>query len=581
MAQTPHDTLEQRLLCDEQILSTLRAHTTTLEAARHIALDVIASAQANLDAIDAELAQTHERTEALQRATNDLRSSLRRRLMEALPLELLREIFLELAAEPDELWTLLGKGQCNYTRSRLPFLLAATCNRWRDLALGTPALWTYIAIPPPSLQPERRAFWYPHWVQTLLQRSKTYPIDVLLPWSEASWSTDSYAAQIVSSIGNHAHRWRRFEFHIPEQYMSAETANSYRRPTPLLEWFALFGPTDGGSALEYSLPAPRYLPICPRLTAFRSEYIDLMLAVPRDPLVGLTVLEFCTTLIPCKVLWDLLRSAPCLQSLIAKFYDLGPHDLRESAGSPVPLVHLRKLVLHREAIAMFATNVSLLSLPALSSFHFSGDWLENNLHVFLQAFGGTITEFGMTDCIIDLDMLSSLHILSNVRTLHIGEDCQVQDDLLQAFAIPDEWLLPCLEELIMDGVEIERGEGDGLVHLVQSRLAPHPDANGKSPSTLRKLTIINSPKIPSWLIAELNFLMGEPVPVCDEDYEEKVLSHSDEEEAQFTDSALGADAEESDDSEDENWFPDAEEEIAAGDEDGTVSSTSSQDEDDI
>jgi len=65
----------------------------------------------------------------------------RRRLVTNLPTELLRAIFqVFIDSQEDDLNAVLGLSRYDAELARQPFALAAVCQRWRQLSLGTPEL---------------------------------------------------------------------------------------------------------------------------------------------------------------------------------------------------------------------------------------------------------------------------------------------------------------------------------------------------------------------------------------------------------------------------------------------------------
>ncbi|KZW01649.1 hypothetical protein EXIGLDRAFT_829867 [Exidia glandulosa HHB12029] len=520
MTQAARSTLQRRLELDEHMLAAVQAHTAQLETARLDALVALRTVQADLDAIDKDIAQSRARGAELLSSVYNVRSSLQRQQIDTLPLELLREIFLILAMEPDDLWTEIGCGQCNRARSRLPFDLAAVCVRWRQLALAIPPLWSYIGVPAPSLMP--RGIYYAHWTRTVLRRSKGSSLDILLTWKDdATWDPRSCASRILDALAQHAHRWRRVEFHVPDGYLSAQTASIFRSPTPRLELFALMRRDDGAQPLRWTPSYPRYLPICPALREFRSDFTDLVLwSSSQQPLQRLVHLEICASL-PCQVIWSIIRDAPLLETLILEFPDdgLDPLDFDDPPGAPVALPHLQELcIYHHAACRMFAAAGTLLSMPALECLRTSSSM--QALLPILTALGMTVRKLFLLKCELNLEFLPYLRALPNLRELLVSEGT-LYDELINALTIPDEWVLPRLQSIHLESVATDPGNGDGLARLVRSRILPLPDANGQTASALAEVSFVGCKDIPRWLIAEVNFLLGRPLEPEDVDEEEQ------------------------------------------------------------
>ncbi|KZW01650.1 hypothetical protein EXIGLDRAFT_829868 [Exidia glandulosa HHB12029] len=518
MAQSARNALQRRLQLDERLLAAVEENTTQLERARAEALSAVAAAQAILDAVLGDLAHSQARRAELRKAVEGIRLSIRRQQVDALPLELLREIFLLLASEPDDLWKRVGEGSSNIARSRLPFDLAAVCTRWRALALETSELWRYIGVPAPSLQSPRRASYYLHWVQTLLHRSKGSTLDIILNWqNDAPCQNDSCSSRILEAIALHSHRWRRFELHIPEHYLSVQTASIFRRPTPSLEWFALPSPT-ADQDLRWTPSYPRYLPLCPLLQRLRSDHnlIPGYGAEPTQSFTHLVSLELCF-LVPCKVIWALLSNTTSLESLELQFNTDDapqfPADVHDPPSKAFSLPCLRKLSVYGEGTStMFAAAVGLISMPALVTL--SLDSGMRLLESFLEGVKSTVKQLRVYNHVLDLDALPSLRTLINAEDLRLY-NCTLHDDLSRSFAATDDWLLPRLESLRLESIDISPADGDGLARLVQSRIEPRPDAAGQVAWKLDNVSFVKCPLIPSWLIAEVNCLLGRNLDVED------------------------------------------------------------------
>ncbi|KZV78763.1 hypothetical protein EXIGLDRAFT_783293 [Exidia glandulosa HHB12029] len=550
MAHSARNALQRRLQLDERLLATVEENTTELESARAKALSAVAAAQAALDAIEGDLAHSRARRAELRKGVEDIRLSIRRQQVNALPPELLREIFIVLTLEPDALWTDLGEGDYNIARSHLPFDLAAVCKQWRELALVTPILWSYIGVPAPSRREETCTIHYVYWVHTLLRRSQSSPLDILLRWADDTrWQNDSCAYKILALIVQHSHRWRRFEFHIPRDYISEDTANIFRRPTPLLEWFAL-PDKMAVPALSWTPTYPRYLPVCPFLERFQSDFnIIPGIGEPVQSFSLLVELEIYVR-VPCKRIWAILRNTPVLESLNLQFFDGEGDNLLDDAGDPptsaISLPLLRVLTVYGEGVCtMLAAAVGLLSLPSLALLRV--DQGVEILAPLLTFVNITVTTLCLCDCDFNLGLLPSLRTLRNVKRLEL-DDCTINSDMLRIFG----------------GVEIDGIDGDGLVRLVQSRISPQPDANGQMVSKLDQVIFLDCTSLPDWIIAEVDFLMGKKLKGPDSDPEDSITENGSEEEAEFTDGESATDSSESSEStdsksSDDSWIDESEE----------------------
>ncbi|KAF8840611.1 hypothetical protein BDN67DRAFT_968302 [Paxillus ammoniavirescens] len=101
-----------------------------------------------------------------------------------------------------------------------PFQIVAShvCQHWRNVAFSTPSLWTYIAVSPCARPP------YEH-VSTLLERSKSLPIDILVDCEPPDRDEDSVSEDedepsdddlkyLFALLVPHIHRWRSMEVQV-------------------------------------------------------------------------------------------------------------------------------------------------------------------------------------------------------------------------------------------------------------------------------------------------------------------------------------------------------------------------------
>ncbi|KIY72630.1 hypothetical protein CYLTODRAFT_440525 [Cylindrobasidium torrendii FP15055 ss-10] len=83
-----------------------------------------------------------------------------------------------------------------------PIVLSSICKRWRDIALSTPHIWTFIYAPPPrsvgSPPPEHASLHDEHVIPTYLERSGVQPLNI-----DVATQND----QLVRDIAKHAYRW--------------------------------------------------------------------------------------------------------------------------------------------------------------------------------------------------------------------------------------------------------------------------------------------------------------------------------------------------------------------------------------
>ncbi|KIK81346.1 hypothetical protein PAXRUDRAFT_761602 [Paxillus rubicundulus Ve08.2h10] len=99
-------------------------------------------------------------------------------------------------------------------------IVSHVCRHWRSVAFSTPSLWTYIAVPPCARSP------YEH-VSTLLERSKSLPIDIFIDCEPRDRDEDSVSEDededgpseadlklLFALLVPHVHRWRSMEVQV-------------------------------------------------------------------------------------------------------------------------------------------------------------------------------------------------------------------------------------------------------------------------------------------------------------------------------------------------------------------------------
>ncbi|EJD51011.1 hypothetical protein AURDEDRAFT_150101 [Auricularia subglabra TFB-10046 SS5] len=347
----------------------------------------------------------------------------------------------------------------------------------------------------------------------------------------------------------------------------------FRRPTPKLECFCLEGRVDqDGISWGTAPPFPRYLPECPQLRNFRADFTNVVYTIPRQPNVCLRMLELCVGKIPCRVIWDLLRAAPALEVLDLQFHE-NPEDLEDPPDAPVHLPSLRELTFYNDVGLMFATAaLNGLTMPALREL--TADRGIRALQPFFQASAQGIELLHLSGAEVEMDDVAVIRLLKQVEVLKL-ESCTVQDDVLQALAVPDEWIFPRLQRVILFDVDIDPPDGCGLAHMVRARNLAAESGAISAPTKIRSVVLDDSPEIPAWLAAEVRYLLAEDavVPVePDPPIVDTAADEPDESEAEFSDSASS-----DSDSESESSFEPTEDASDDGT-DETVSDQGSEDE---
>ncbi|KAJ7866321.1 hypothetical protein B0H13DRAFT_2281454 [Mycena leptocephala] len=103
-----------------------------------------------------------------------------------------------------------------------PTLLTHICRRWREIALGTPALWTAIGSSRDGVPSEIKAHIFDLW----LKRSRLSPLSVQIVDRDHRMDV----AEILAAVVPHRARWEHLELYLPPSHLP----NIINGPMPLL-----------------------------------------------------------------------------------------------------------------------------------------------------------------------------------------------------------------------------------------------------------------------------------------------------------------------------------------------------------
>ncbi|KAJ6518208.1 hypothetical protein C8R47DRAFT_8409 [Mycena vitilis] len=271
-----------------------------------------------------------------------------------LPNEVISEIFLQSLDPADPPFP---PSNSTLTGSASPLYLGHICQRWRDIALSTPSLWTVISLTTSVRIPHSRLRLLDIW----LTRSRQCPLSVTI--ADNGWPT--LARQFVDAIAPHHRRLQVLRLKVGH-----EDLPKWQSELPLLRvlhiypmhWSAYTQPPDRVSPLFLSAPNLNTV-------AIHSNH-RAMFPLPWEQLTSVSILTHGCLDNATHV----LRKAPNLTDFTAELGQfsslLGLPDI-ELPPIP-PLMHLRNLVLLRAPAALPSTNTALqtrilgiLTLPKL------------------------------------------------------------------------------------------------------------------------------------------------------------------------------------------------------------------------
>ncbi|KZW02677.1 hypothetical protein EXIGLDRAFT_744510 [Exidia glandulosa HHB12029] len=282
MATPQNDVHAMRTRSDGLVIATLEQHVADLQVAHGEAKKNLESAKTAFEDLDAELAVALAKRDSFREFL--VKSSLSRRLP-TLPAEVLSNCFEQFCWEGNPFQANLGpEVQPDMRIANAPFTVAAVCKRWRTLALATSSLWCYMALPEPPEEETPAATAYTAYVLTIIERSKTFPLSIVIDWTALEDMEDRHdCTTILDAIGSQAHRWVRFQMNINISSAGPDMdwMNMFRSPTPKLRTMNCYARGQGELAVDWRNPYPRYLPVTPKLEGLRMSWFPL---IPSGPL---------------------------------------------------------------------------------------------------------------------------------------------------------------------------------------------------------------------------------------------------------------------------------------------------------
>jgi len=150
----------------------------------------------------------------------------------ACPDEILAEIFSYGCAGPDD-YVDAQILRSNPERARAPFIVAAICQRWRAITLNHSDLWHYLTIPTVTSNKVGRVLeWLPSYINTVLDRSRDAPIDVVIQYLNVTSETVAVMEPIFMALERNSRRWRRFAVVMYGVPVVTRVLAMLNRPTP-------------------------------------------------------------------------------------------------------------------------------------------------------------------------------------------------------------------------------------------------------------------------------------------------------------------------------------------------------------
>ncbi|EJD47453.1 hypothetical protein AURDEDRAFT_163323 [Auricularia subglabra TFB-10046 SS5] len=459
----------------------------------HLALDdaevALRMASATVAALTSERDDIQAKCREFQRTIQGVPSTFDPRILERMPVELLRAVFEEAA---------LGL---------TPFWMVAVCRRWRTVAIATPAIWTYVALPLLKKPSASTLLSYKAHIGTLLDMSKACPIDVLLEWDEDTprWTDPDMEVcrDIVASVTSNVSRWSHVILTLPAG-IDLTGVDFLRNPMPALDELSFA--THDSDMLPWE-DFPNYVPQSPRLMGL---YLGTIFPYPRSPLLSLVDAGITVGDQPADAIWHTLSMMPSLRELEIGF--MVPEDLTlpppEPPASQLCLRSLRSLSLlgYPTVADSWATR---LELPQLESLTLPIGFCDSFTHL-LPATCSAAKRLTLVDEVASQDLQGFKLALAEMQPLEILA-AVTHFTLMKATLGPTfcdrlrgengASIWPKLESVILDNVLFAPVAAERFVEFVKARVS----ACKNSSFTV----VMKGPSRPSWLKAQLAAVMNE------------------------------------------------------------------------
>jgi len=238
-----------------------------------------------------------------------------------------------------------------------PLYLGAVCRKWRQLAWGTPRLWSSLLVgfcPRGRYNCSNKSDLL-QLVAEWLQRSASLPLTIRFdhPIQEVHQGVDGVYQNVISILNKHSEKWYDMHFELPACHLhrlsGSPQGNMLRRL--VLKNRHPTRDSDSSTFCMKSKPSPTDL----TLMAVHLPYIDIICDNLTVATVGYMGIDEC---------FELIRRAPVLESLsLSMIY-------ASSRFFPIPntriiLPHLRSLELSRIAEENVAKILDSVCLPSL------------------------------------------------------------------------------------------------------------------------------------------------------------------------------------------------------------------------
>ncbi|EJD51068.1 hypothetical protein AURDEDRAFT_112074 [Auricularia subglabra TFB-10046 SS5] len=544
MALSADDIVLAQIELSEAGLRDLHIRRTQVQAALSAARETLACAQRDVELLsrEDELLRTNQSTlsadvsarrTALQRARRDRTAQRVQRLLGNFPRELLQAIFFEAASVVHDVWREDARQWhvqdthliCPYT----PFALATVNRLWRDVAVTTGRLWTFLVVP--ELDDDRENSEFVDYVQTMLRRSKNHDINMLFCWYGSSWNDSRYYGQILDAVAKRVHHWRRVSIELPRDTPDSALA-FLRMPMPRVEYLHIHA--DAGP----HAPRSEVFPHCPRL----QRLYDAVLPPPMHPLTELTHIYLIVPAYNLDTAWKTLAMLPAVQVLEMNILETVPHPSGAPAVTELIFPKLRCLGIYGSClhIEAYASSLRAARLDELRV-------CQLMLPLVTVALVDEIVVPLTTLVIYDVDLAGILaeswHCVRRLQRLEhlILDTCKEPGRALPTLLQSRESAgLPRLRSITFQGPVLDDQQAHHVLAIMQS---PHMRAGPAADGTISFTLDACADEVPDWLIRQYKCFCGDLSYEAEDEPSPRTASSAsgaDSAEAEFTDGGSGS-----------------------------------------
>ncbi|EJD41166.1 hypothetical protein AURDEDRAFT_127236 [Auricularia subglabra TFB-10046 SS5] len=536
MASAPLINLREVLRKDIASLSHIAAELAAAQSARN---------QAHAAFMTAEMQAQHlfSQYDALRRSVLERQAALRIMATDALPDDVLAEIFLHTMACPVvPAWqpgpTVDAPSvDIDGARAMVPWRIAHVSKRWRAVAMHTPRLWVYVAILDHEYTDRTRIVAY---VKHMLEHSKNCLLDVAITVRNVDdpmdteeedryfWDPErkprhvyeqhAHMASVFKFLYTNVSRIRSFQICAAVNGpLGAKLAKKYYLedvrelaaglcclPTSALEEACLVFNNGKDDSELHSTTIDLTLPVAPKLRRLRVDHAPALRRTPHPGFPVLEALSITSSYLPLADIWRCFSLCPALVDL---YLDVDECQVDGSETTPSTLPAVRGMTVKGNDLGDFVdlAGNGILPLRNLTSLGLAGGYLLPEMLYEVKDRLVTFSVLGM----LGEDEIEAISHLDAVEHVSISSDRAVfYGPLMEALRADDPPLWPKLKtfELFLPHHHFEDC-GEALICVVKKRTVM-ASSDPPTVAPLERITVNKAHRVANWVIAELRAHLG-------------------------------------------------------------------------